>query len=125
MIDHVVLNVRDLKASKKFYGGALAPLGYTLVKEYGAGAGFGAGPRPEIWLEQRPPAPAGAHLAFLAGTRSLVDAFYAAAMKAGGQDNGAPGLRTRYHAHYYGAFVLDPDGNNIEAVCHNEPPRGK
>jgi len=125
MIDHVVLNVRDIEASKKFYRAALAPLGFRLVKEYGGGAGFSAGPRAEIWLQQRAPEPRGAHVAFLAGTPSLVDAFYEAAIQAGGKDHGAPGPRTMYHPHYYGAFVLDPDGNNIEAVCHEEMPKKK
>jgi catechol 2,3-dioxygenase-like lactoylglutathione lyase family enzyme len=89
-------------------------------------AGFGSGPWADFWIGRRDPVAAGAHVAFHCGTRALVDAFHAAAMAAGGRDNGAPGLRPRYHPDYYGAFVLDPDGNNVEAVCHEavmHPPK--
>jgi catechol 2,3-dioxygenase-like lactoylglutathione lyase family enzyme len=118
MIDHVVLNVRDVARSTAFYAAALAPLGYKVVREYPGGAGFGAGPRADLWIFRRDPDTVGTHVAFHCGSRLLVDAFHAAARGAGGRDNGAPGLRPDYHPDYYGAFVLDPDGNNIEAVCH-------
>ena len=121
MIDHIVVNVRDIETSKRFYQAALAPLGYRLVKEYPGFVGFGVGPTADIWLSRRDPPGGGIHPAIACATRSMVDAFHAAAMKAGGRDNGAPGLRPNYHPHYYGAFALDPDGNNIEAVCHEAP----
>ena len=125
MIDHVVLSVRDLQKSKRFYAEALAPLGYRVVKEFPGAVGFGTGARGDMWLWQRDPVSMHAHIAFVCGTRSLVDAFHAAALKGGGRDNGAPGVRTVYHPDYYGAFALDPDGNNVEAVCQ-EPaaPKG-
>ncbi len=125
MIDHIVVNVRDIKASRRFYDQALAPLGYRLIKEFPGGIGYGLGAKADYWMMQREPASTEVHVAFHCGTRSLVDAFHAAAVRAGGRDNGAPGLRTRYHADYYGAFVLDPDGNNIEAVCQDAPAAGK
>lgn len=118
MIDHIVLNVRDLAKSKRFYAEALAPLGYRVVKEFPGAVGFGTGAQGDMWLWRRDPASANTHIAFVCGTRSLVDAFHAAALKGGGRDHGAPGIRTDYHPDYYGAFALDPDGNNIEAVCH-------
>lgn len=117
MIDHIVVNVRDLARSKAFYTAALAPLGYVVVKEFPGAVGFGVGSRADVWLWRRDPPAAGVHVAILCGTRSMVDAFYGAAIKAGAKDNGAPGPRLEYHADYYGAFVLDPDGNNLEAVC--------
>jgi catechol 2,3-dioxygenase-like lactoylglutathione lyase family enzyme len=132
MLDHMTLRVSDYAASKAFYSAALAPLAYSLMAEFehdGARiAGFGwTGPdgrrKVDWWIVQTPPGARLAvsgptHLALLAKDRATVDAFYQAARAAGGQDNGAPGLRPHYHADYYGAFVLDPDGNNIEAVCH-------
>jgi len=118
MIDHVVINVRDVARSMAFYARALAPLGYKVVKEYPGAAGFGAGPRADLWIFRRDPETVALHVALHCGSRLLVDAFHAAAVAAGGRDNGAPGLRADYHPDYYGAFVLDPDGNNIEAVCH-------
>lgn len=118
MIDHVVVNVRDVARSTAFYAAALAPLGYRVVREDPGAAGFGAGPRADLWLFRREPISAGTHVAFHCGSRLLVDAFHAAAVAAGGRDNGAPGVRADYHPDYYGAFVVDPDGNNIEAVCH-------
>lgn len=118
MIDHIVVNVRDLKASRRFYDQALAPLGYRLVKEFPGGIGYGMGAKADFWMMQRGPHSEAVHVAFACGTRSLVDAFHAAALRAGGKDFGAPGVRPHYHADYYGAFVLDPDGNNLEAVCH-------
>jgi catechol 2,3-dioxygenase-like lactoylglutathione lyase family enzyme len=123
MLDHVVLNVKNIEASRKFYEAALAPIGYKVTKAYPGFVGFGAAGKSDCWLAQRGPASAGVHLALACDSRSSVDAFHRAALKAGGKDNGAPGLRAIYHPDYYGAFVLDPDGNNIEAVCH--APQGK
>jgi catechol 2,3-dioxygenase-like lactoylglutathione lyase family enzyme len=121
MLDHVGVNASDYERSKSFYEAALAPLGLRVVREIDdAAAGFGGGDgRPFFFVEKRPPpVRGGLHVAFTADERPLVDAFHAAAVGAGGTDNGAPGPRPRYHRDYYGAFVLDPDGNNIEAVCH-------
>ena len=117
MIDHLGFAVSDIARAKAFYTAALAPLGYTLVRDVGDAFGLGPGGKPEFWIGKG--VAARIHVAILAKDRETVDAFYAAAMKAGGTDNGAPGLRTHYHPNYYGAFVLDPDGHNIEAVCHN------
>ena len=119
MIDHTGFGVRDYAASKAFYERALAPLGITLIMEVmEAAAGFGEGGKPIFWLEERRTPVTEVHVAFLAKDRATVDAFHAAALEAGGTDNGAPGLREIYHPTYYGAYVLDPDGNNVEAVCH-------
>lgn len=117
MIDHISIGVRDLEKSKAFYAAALAPLGYALMMEFPGVAGLGEKGKPDFWLGA---GEVGArhHVAFLAPDRKTVDAFYEAAIRAGGKDNGAPGLRPQYHPNYYGAFVLDPDGHNIEAVCH-------
>ncbi|MEZ4451584.1 MAG: VOC family protein [Nannocystaceae bacterium] len=120
MLDHVSLPVRDYAASKAFYTQALAPLGYTLLMEFGQVGGFGAGGKPDFWISPGGPL-ARIHVAFAAESRALVDAFYAAAIAAGGRDNGGPGVRAQYHPAYYGAFVLDPDGHNVEAVCHRSP----
>lgn len=118
MIDHIGLKVKDLARSRRFYSGALAPLGYRIVREFEKAAGFGTGDKPEFWIGQDlSPGPT-AHVAFASPDRNTVGAFYSAALAAGGRDNGAPGLRSQYHPNYYGAFVFDPDGNNIEAVCH-------
>jgi catechol 2,3-dioxygenase-like lactoylglutathione lyase family enzyme len=117
VIDHVGLLVADYARSKAFFLQALAPLGYTLIREFGPAGGFGADGTPDFWIAQGAPA-ASVHLAFRSRNRATVDAFHRAALAAGGRDNGAPGLRARYHAQYYGAFVYDPDGNNVEAVCH-------
>jgi catechol 2,3-dioxygenase-like lactoylglutathione lyase family enzyme len=118
MIDHVKLHVRDAQRSKAFYEAALAPLGYRVVMEPVAGVVIGMGTRfPDFWLA-RSDAPTVVHVALRAEDRAAVDAFHAAALAAGGEDNGAPGLRPQYHPGYYGAFVLDPDGNNVEAVHH-------
>ena len=117
MLDHLAIGVRDLAASRAFYEAALAPLGFAVVMERDGSVGFGPTHRPIFWLVDRAPA-AGLHVAFQAIDRDHVDAFHAAALSAGGHDNGAPGMRLKYHPHYYGAFVLDPDGNNAEAVCH-------
>ncbi len=127
MIDHVGLEVADFDRSKAFYEAALAPLGIAVVmspmpKAAGFGSEVGGVVMPYFWIVDRgrPPV-SGAHVAFTAKDHDTVDAFYAAALAAGGSDNGAPGPRALYHPGYYGAFVLDPDGNNVEAVCHRPP----
>ncbi len=117
MIDHVTLRVRDLAAAKAFYAAALAPLGYTIGKEYPEAIGMGAGGMLDFWLTADLNA-SPQHLAFSAPDRKSVDAFYASALAAGGRDNGPAGLRAEYHPNYYGAFVFDPSGHNVEAVCH-------
>jgi catechol 2,3-dioxygenase-like lactoylglutathione lyase family enzyme len=118
MLDHVGVPVSDFERSKRFYAQALSPLGYELIMEPSvSAAGFGRRGKPDFWIGQGDPGQP-FHIAFAAEDRVTVDAFYEAAMAAGGRDNGGPGLRPHYHANYYGAFVLDPDGNNIEAVCH-------
>jgi catechol 2,3-dioxygenase-like lactoylglutathione lyase family enzyme len=117
MIDHLKLHVGDVARSKAFYEAALAPLGYRIVMEPAPGL-VGLGVRfPDFWLGQSD-TPTVAHVALRAEDRAAVDAFHAAALAAGGTDNGAPGLRPHYHPGYYGAFVIDPDGNNVEAVHH-------
>ena len=119
MIDHTGFGVSDYAASKAFYERALAPLGISLIMEVmEAAAGFGSGGKPIFWLEERRTPVTEVHVAFLAKDRATVDAFHAAGLEAGGRDNGAPGVRATYHPNYYGAYVLDPDGNNVEAVCH-------
>ena len=120
MVDHVGFAVADYGRSKAFYEKALSPLGLTLIKEFsGAAAGFGINGKPSFFIEAHgEPVRGRLHIALRAETRSQVDAFHAAAIEAGGIDNGAPGVRAIYHADYYGGYVLDPDGNNIEAVCH-------
>lgn len=125
MLDHLGLAVSDFEGSKAFYRKALAPLALSLQMEVtaeqtgaDAHAGFGSDGKPFFWIGSGRRAATGVHVAFAANSRAEVDAFYRAALAAGGRDNGAPGLRPHYHANYYGAFVLDPDGNNIEAVCH-------
>jgi catechol 2,3-dioxygenase-like lactoylglutathione lyase family enzyme len=121
VLDHVGIGVADYKRSKAFYEKALAPLGYALLMEFsGAAVGFGKddGSRPSFFIEaDGEPARRRLHIAFRADTRELVEAFHAAALEAGGTDNGAPGVRW-YHDDYYAGYVLDPDGNNVEAVCH-------
>jgi catechol 2,3-dioxygenase-like lactoylglutathione lyase family enzyme len=125
MIDHIGIAVSDSARSKEFYDAALAPIGIALIMEVpaeatqsgGAACGYGKDQKPFFWFGQGRVGE-GAHVAFSVETRDLVDAFYAAAIAAGAKDNGAPGLRPQYHPNYYGAFVLDPDGHNIEAVCH-------
>lgn len=126
MIDHTGVVVSDYARSKAFYLAALAPLGYALIAEIPKAvtgntdvAGFGEPPKPDFWISagsaNKPPI----HIAFRVASRALVDAFHRAAIAAGGRDNGGPGIRAHYHPNYYGAFVLDPDGHNIEAVCHD------
>lgn len=125
MIDHTGLSVSDYQTSKAFYSAALQPIGYAMLMEVpkaftgGIGvAGFGEAPKPDFWIHEGSPNRPPIHVAFRVNARALVDAFYKAALEAGGTDNGPPGIRAHYHANYYGAFVLDPDGHNIEAVCH-------
>jgi catechol 2,3-dioxygenase-like lactoylglutathione lyase family enzyme len=119
MLDHMGFSVSDYDRSKAFYEKALAPLGLKLLMEPVPGiGGFGDGQKPFFWIGTRGPAQSEIHVAFEADSRETVDAFHAAALEAGGTDNGGPGVREIYHPTYYGAYVLDPDGNNVEAVCH-------
>ena len=119
MIDHTGVNVEDFEASRELYAAALAPLGYELLLEFhGSVAGFGEAGYPDFWIGPGEANTPRVHVAFRADTRREVEAFYEAALGAGGRENGAPGLRPQYHPDYYAAFVLDPDGHNIEAVCH-------
>ena len=121
IFDHLGYSVGDLDESAAFYDAALAPLGIKRVSEFeypgGKVVGYGAD-RPEFWINSGDALRDHVHLAFAAKTRAEVDAFYAAALAAGGRDNGAPGIRAEYHPDYYGAYVFDPDGHNIEAVCN-------
>jgi catechol 2,3-dioxygenase-like lactoylglutathione lyase family enzyme len=119
MIDHVIIGVTNLDSAKDFYKAALEPLGYEigLTGEWGTGFKSARGV-PDFWLHSADAVITPIHVAFQADSRDLVDAYYAAAIAAGGKDNGAPGLRPHYHETYYAAFVLDADGHNIEAVCH-------
>lgn len=126
ILDHIGFAVSDYEGAKAFYSAALKPLGITLVMEVGqednAGqkaCGYG-GPtgKPDFWLGSEGKTTPHIHVCFVAETRAAVDAFYAAALQAGAKDNGPPGIRAHYHPNYYGAFVLDPEGHNIEAVCH-------
>ena len=122
MLDHVTLGVSDIERSKKFYDQALRPLGIErLYAEGETAAGYGAGRKAFFWISLRAASQTGSHIAFATEDRETVDYFHQAALSAGGRDNGQPGLRPHYHEHYYGAFVLDPDGHNIEAVCHRTP----
>jgi catechol 2,3-dioxygenase-like lactoylglutathione lyase family enzyme len=126
MIDHVGFPVSDYARSKAFYAQALAPLGYTLIMEVTAdqtesgspAAGFGRDGKPDFWIGGEGGLRGILHVAIVANDRAAVDAFHRAALAASGKDNGAPGLRPHYHPSYYAAFVLDPDGHNVEAVCH-------
>lgn len=119
MLDHVTIGVRDLERSKVFYDAILYPLGIErLYAEGETFAGYGIGSKAFFWIGQREAAQTSAHIAFATENREVVDRFHQAALAAGGIDNGTPGLRLHYHANYYGAFILDPDGHNIEAVCH-------
>lgn len=118
MLDHVSLNVSDLAASRALYVAALVPLAIGPLLEHPGAVGLGSDGHPYFWLVERAAASGPTHVAFRAADRAGVDAFHAAALAAGARDNGSSGLRPQYHASYYGAFVLDPDGNNVEAVCH-------
>jgi catechol 2,3-dioxygenase-like lactoylglutathione lyase family enzyme len=141
MIDHTGVTVSDFEKSKAFYRAALEPIGYQMLMEFPASpggendrpgqvdrgptvlghadvAGFGVPPKADFWIGRGIPNNPAIHVAFRVKSRAQVDAFYAAALAAGGRSNGAPGPRPHYHADYYGAFVLDPDGHNIETVCH-------
>jgi catechol 2,3-dioxygenase-like lactoylglutathione lyase family enzyme len=117
ILDHVTFAVTNFDRSKAFYERALQPLGITVLFQFPGSAGLGKG-RPQFWIGAGGSGTQRAHIAFVAANRAEVDAFYAAAIEAGGKDNGKPGLRPMYHPNYYGAFVLDPDGYNVEAVCH-------
>ncbi len=124
-IDHISLNVEDYERAKTFYAAALSPLGFSKIMEVSADVtgtvdtcGFGSEGKPFFWIAPRGQQTPAVHIAFGAESRSEVDAFYEAALAAGGVGNGGPGLRPYYHPNYYGAFVLDPEGHNIEAVCH-------
>jgi len=121
MLDHVTLGVSDIERSKSFYDAALRPLG--IIRLYADGdsaAGYGANNRAFFWIGRKGATQSGAHVAFAAGDRETVNRFHGAALAAGGRDNGQPGLRPHYHPDYYGAFVFDPDGHNIEAVCRRK-----
>ncbi|MBA3667788.1 MAG: VOC family protein [Sphingomonas sp.] len=126
MLDHIGIAISNIARSEAFYAAALVPLGITKLYEYGpdktdsggTAIGFGKDKMPFFWVGDNERVGEGTHVAFTAADRAGVDAFYEAAMKAGGRDNGAPGLRSKYHPNYYAAFVLDPDGINVEAVSH-------
>jgi catechol 2,3-dioxygenase-like lactoylglutathione lyase family enzyme len=118
MIDHVSLYVDDLELEKVFYAQALQPIGYELVMDFPEWCGFAADGIPNFFLSQRSETSAPTHVAFSAPDRAAVDAFHEAGLAAGGRDNGPPGIRQVYHEHYYGAYVFDPEGNNVEAVTH-------
>ena len=130
ILDHVTVMVRDFARAHEFYTRALAPLGITPLMSFGQVCGFGREHKPEFWIGTGPTSfqtpeqlqvITPSHLAFAARSREEVDAFHAAALAAGARDFGAPGLRPMYHPHYYGAFVIDPDGHNVEAVFHHPP----
>jgi len=118
-IDHIGFAITDCERSKEFYTQCLAPLGLELVVEIEGWAGFGNNGKAELWFGEDSEAHKPMHIAFNADDRATVDRFYEAGIAAGGTDNGSPGLRPEYHPAYYGAFVIDPDGHNIEAVCHH------
>jgi catechol 2,3-dioxygenase-like lactoylglutathione lyase family enzyme len=124
MLDHIGLRVQDFPRALAFYRAALAPIGYKVIMEFPEAAGLGERGKPDFWISKTAEVESAVHLAFV-GTRESVAAFHAAALAAGGVDNGPPGPRPDYHPHYFGAFILDPYGNNIEVVCHDPltPPR--
>jgi len=121
MIDHVSVRVQDFPRLLAFYRDALAPIGYSVIMEYPGAVGLGAQGKPDLWLMQTEQAVNPTHVALSTARRDLIDAFHAAGLAAGGTDNGPPGLRVDYHPSYYAAFVRDPEGNNIEVVCHAPP----
>lgn len=118
MFDHIGIGVSNVAASKRFFMEALAPLGVGVVMEVPDAVGLGHGRKPSFWLGQAEAQPVPLHIAFTAQKRAQVVEFYQRALAAGGKDNGPPGLRPHYHANYYAAFVIGPDGHNVEAVCH-------
>lgn len=125
MIDDMGIGVSDLDAGARFYSACLAPLGYGKITEvtpeqtgHYHGIGYGRDGKPDFWIGNSTPVTRAIHIAFTAPDRASVDAFYEAALAQGGRDNGPPGIRAHYHPDYYGAFIIDPDGNNVEAVCH-------
>lgn len=118
MLDHLMITVSDYDRSREFYLRFLEPLGYGVVMEFGRAAGLGAGRKPDFWIREGEPATTPIHIAFASHDRATVDRCYERAIAAGGRDNGPPGLRPDYHENYYGAFVYDPDGHNVEVVCH-------
>ena len=126
MIDHIGIGAKDFEASRRFYDATLAILGISPIVEVTPeqtggyhGVGYGRDGKPFFWLGNGGPRGTGMHVAFTAASRSQVDSFYQAALRSGGKDNGTPGLRPYYHPNYYGAFIYDPDGINVEAVCHS------
>ena len=124
MLDHISLRVVDFDRALAFYKAALAPIGYQVVMEFPGYAGLGEKGKPDLWITKTDKPVNPIHVAFRVD-RGRVDAFHAAALAAGGTDEGGPGIRTSYHPNYYGAFVLDPEGNNVEAVCHDAPGAAK
>ena len=118
IIDHLTLIVSEFEAAKRFYQAALAPLGIDLIRDSPTAIGFGKHGNPEVWFEKGEVGQRPLHIAFVAENRQQVNAFHEAALKAGGQDHGAPGIRASYSPTYYAAFVIAPDGHNVEAVCH-------
>ncbi len=120
MLDHLIMTVSEFESSRNFYAKCLEPLGYEVVIEFGRAVGFGVGGKPEFFIRAGAAVDPTIHIAFACDDHETVNRFHEAAMAAGGRDNGAPGLRPEYHANYYGAFVFDPDGHNIEAVCHRD-----
>lgn len=127
ILDHLGINVTDHARSRGFYDQALAPLGISPAMTFGLATGYGRGPKPDFWIgegktstqtDEHVRVITPVHVCFAARSRAEVDAFHAAALAAGGRDNGKPGVRAEYHEHYYGAFVLDPDGHNVEACIH-------
>lgn len=124
MIDHAGVRVSDLNASTEFYRAALVPLGYEVLMDVDVGVGLGQDGKPDLWLYPGQPQGVQTHVAVAAPDRRAVDAFHTAALWAGGQDTGGPRVHAEYHPSYYGAFIADPDGHNLEAVCHQpQPPR--
>lgn len=118
MLDHIGIHVHSYERSKEFYRLVLAPLGCELILEYGDWAGFGWADKPDFWIKGGKSTAPNLHIAFRAEERGIVRDFYRVALEAGGKDNGAPGVREQYHPDYYAAYVLDPDGHNVEVVCH-------